>query len=230
MFYVSEIFESIQGEGNYAGAFSLFVRFQFCNLTCSWCDTKYTWFADSGKHTPWQADALTQRIAEARPQNIIFTGGEPTLYPLDQLVVPGKKFHVETNGFYIPTQPLEVNLHSGQAFSRPAMDEHTISAFNWVVSPKLANSRQPRSEEALRFWARQPYAVFKFVTRSVADLNEVEQWMDEFGMARSKVYIALEGQTAELQMKPDMVDEIVRRGLHFSPRLHVLLWGNKREK
>jgi organic radical activating enzyme len=230
MYHVSEIFESIQGEGNYAGAYSLFVRFQYCNLACAWCDTKYTWNDHSGQHTPWTTEALKQRIAESRSQNIIFTGGEPTLYALDQLVIPGKKYHVETNGTLISTQRLDITLNSGKRFVRQAMEASVIKDFNWVVSPKLSNSGQSRSDESIKYWAKQPFAIFKFVTRNRQDLDEVEQWLSDFSIDRSKVYIALEGQTAASQLNPDMVDEMVRRGFHFSPRLHVLLWGNKREK
>ena len=40
---ISEIFESIQGEGTNAGKPAVFLRTAECNLKCTWCDTKYTW-------------------------------------------------------------------------------------------------------------------------------------------------------------------------------------------
>ena len=40
---ISEIFESIQGEGASAGTPSVFLRLATCNLRCTWCDTRYTW-------------------------------------------------------------------------------------------------------------------------------------------------------------------------------------------
>ena len=40
---LSEIFESIQGEGPTAGEPCVFLRLAMCNLHCRWCDTKYTW-------------------------------------------------------------------------------------------------------------------------------------------------------------------------------------------
>ena len=38
---ISEIFQSIQGEGKYAGASQVFVRFFECNMHCAWCDTPH---------------------------------------------------------------------------------------------------------------------------------------------------------------------------------------------
>src|SRR4051794_41183262 len=43
MLKISEIFESLQGEGVSIGAPCIFVRLAQCNLHCTWCDTKYTW-------------------------------------------------------------------------------------------------------------------------------------------------------------------------------------------
>ncbi|MDP8906059.1 MAG: 7-carboxy-7-deazaguanine synthase QueE, partial [Thermoproteota archaeon] len=43
MLKVSEVFDSIQGEGSYAGTPCIFLRLATCNLKCAWCDTKYTW-------------------------------------------------------------------------------------------------------------------------------------------------------------------------------------------
>jgi len=41
---INEIFgPTFQGEGQTIGKLSEFVRVSGCNLTCSWCDTPYTW-------------------------------------------------------------------------------------------------------------------------------------------------------------------------------------------
>ncbi|MGC8803858.1 MAG: radical SAM protein, partial [Bacteroidales bacterium] len=112
-YYVSEIFRSIQGEGNYAGVNSLFIRFQFCQLTCNWCDSKYTWYAKSGQFRQYRLKELLQLIDESPCHHIILTGGEPTLYRLDRLYLPYKQFHVETNGNIIPTKPLNIKLADG---------------------------------------------------------------------------------------------------------------------
>jgi organic radical activating enzyme len=229
-YFLTEYFESIQGEGNYAGANSLFLRFHFCNLTCNWCDTKYTWFADSGKFEPYTADQLKELIKAHKAPNVILTGGEPTLYRLDELVIPGKKYHVETNGIFIPTQPLDVVLANQNRFIRDAMDEQVIKNFNWVISPKLSNSQQQINEESLAFWADKDYCIFKFIIRNKSDLNEVTSITSNFNIDARKIYIGIEGQTLQSQLQPELIDLIVNRGLNFSPRLHVMIWGAKRRK
>ena len=42
MFNIIEKFVSIDGEGPTAGELATFIRFQGCNLRCSWCDTTYS--------------------------------------------------------------------------------------------------------------------------------------------------------------------------------------------
>ena len=40
-FDVCEKFASINGEGRRAGETAVFIRFKGCNLSCSYCDTKW---------------------------------------------------------------------------------------------------------------------------------------------------------------------------------------------
>lgn len=230
LFYISEHFESMQGEGNYAGANSLFIRFQYCNLTCSWCDTKYTWNKHSGTHRLCSREDVQQIISGSRPHHVIFTGGEPSLYRLDLLAVPGRRYHVETNGTIIPSKPLEIKLPDGTLFSREAMDEAIISGFNWVVSPKLTNAHQKINAESIHFWAGKDWGIFKFIAKGAKDLDEINTFVQEFEIDKNKVYIALEGTSPESQMKPGMVEQIMDKGFNFSPRLHVMLWGDVRGK
>jgi 7-carboxy-7-deazaguanine synthase len=228
-YYLSEIFESIQGEGNCAGASSLFVRFGRCNLACSWCDSKFTWRKnDSGK--VMTADEIRHLIEKSSASNVIFTGGEPTLYKLDKLVVPNKKFHVETNGTIIPIQPLDIILPDKTPFHRVAMSEGIIKNFNWVISPKMKNAGEKLNDEAMQFWAKKDWGIFKFIIQNKTDLLELEQVLEKYQIAKKRVFIGLEGCTAESQIRPELVDFIVEMGYNFSPRLHVVLWGNKRKK
>ena len=59
---VSEIFDSIQGEGPSTGTPSIFLRLSTCNLKCSWCDTKYTW--------DWQNYDIKKEIKEISIEKI----------------------------------------------------------------------------------------------------------------------------------------------------------------
>jgi 7-carboxy-7-deazaguanine synthase len=229
-YYVSEIFESIQGEGNFAGANALFIRFHFCNLSCTWCDTKYTWLEKSGKYKEYTAEELKNVILASQPYHIIFTGGEPTLYRLDNLIIENKKFHVETNSTIIPTEPISITLKDKTCISREAMKLENILNINWVVSPKMSNSHQIFDEQKFSYWLDKGFAVFKFIIRSISDINEVDSLVETHKINKCRTYIGIEGNTLQSQLQPALVDEIIKHGYNFSPRLHVMLWGAERGK
>jgi organic radical activating enzyme len=228
-FYISEIFQSIQGEGNFVGINSLFIRLQFCNLTCTWCDTRYTWNDKSGKYEEKSIEEIKNIIAKHSSYHIIFTGGEPLIHQLDDLIVPGKKFHVETNGTIIPTEPYEVKIGE-KKLTRKAMKADSIKDFNFVVSPKLSNSRQKLNIESINYWSEQNNCIFKFIVQVKDDLNEVISFIEKFEINKKNVYIGLEGHSLQSQLQPLLVDEIIASGFNFSPRLHIMLWGNERGK
>jgi organic radical activating enzyme len=230
LFPVSEIFESLQGEGNAAGKKALFIRFHFCNLTCSWCDTKYTWLKKSGAFQNSSSEELQKLISDSPSHDIILTGGEPALHPLDQLHTNKKQIHVESNGSIIPIYPLTLTLSDKTEIKREAMDEAIISKWNWVISPKSKNAGQTLDPQSLAWWISRPYAVFKFVIKNETDILEVKKLCAEAGLALNRVYLSVEGTTRESQLVPELVEKIVTNGFHFSPRLHVLLWGNERKR
>ena len=74
---INEIFESIQGEGLYAGYKQLFIRFCGCNLKCAYCDTD---FADGKYYTPQELhDFVMENYDLSKIHSISLTGGEPLL-------------------------------------------------------------------------------------------------------------------------------------------------------
>lgn len=77
-FKVVEIFQSINGEGTRAGQLAVFVRFQGCNLSCSFCDT--AWANKEDAAFTWMTEEeIYKRIKQTGIKNVTLTGGEPLL-------------------------------------------------------------------------------------------------------------------------------------------------------
>lgn len=115
---INEIFETLQGEGTFTGTPSTFVRLQFCDVGCPWCDTKHTWKLEAGKkiefgammHKTEDADTyselsvsdLIQHGIKTHPRHIVITGGEPCHYDLieftTRLQIAGHTTQIETSG------------------------------------------------------------------------------------------------------------------------------------
>jgi 7-carboxy-7-deazaguanine synthase len=96
---VTEIFQSIQGEGTRAGRPCAFVRFTGCDLRCTWCDTAH---AFQGGVERSRASILAE-LGAMTPRLVCLTGGEPLLQPelpalCADLQAAGWEVTVETHG------------------------------------------------------------------------------------------------------------------------------------
>ncbi|MCS7118790.1 MAG: 7-carboxy-7-deazaguanine synthase QueE [Archaeoglobaceae archaeon] len=101
---ISEIFESIQGEGILLGVLQLFIRFCGCNLNCYYCDT----IKDSDLckdevnrkflKNPIEIDYVQKVIDSSKVHSVSFTGGEPMLQAeFIKSLRKTKPFYLETN-------------------------------------------------------------------------------------------------------------------------------------
>ena len=78
---IYEIFNSIQGEGIYAGIRQVFVRFCGCQLTCEYCDTRDARSAAGGRSL--DVDTVIGAIDDLwtpSTRSVSLTGGEPLLH------------------------------------------------------------------------------------------------------------------------------------------------------
>lgn len=96
---INEIYFSVQGESTWAGLPCVFVRLTFCDLRCSYCDTKYA-FYEGKKQT--LGEIVTAVLAHDCPL-VEITGGEPLLQknvlPLMKLLADaGRTVLLETSG------------------------------------------------------------------------------------------------------------------------------------
>jgi 7-carboxy-7-deazaguanine synthase len=96
---ISEIFHSVQGEGDAAGWPSVFVRLTGCPLRCLWCDTEYAFHGGQ-----WRTlDDVLSEVASYRARHVCVTGGEPLaqkrcLGLLARLCDAGYAVSLETSG------------------------------------------------------------------------------------------------------------------------------------
>ncbi len=223
----AEIFLSLQGEGRTAGTPSAFVRLAGCNLSCSWCDTAYTWdwtAYDYATHAmAMETRDVLALVLALGPHNVVITGGEPLIQQADlaelcgRLAGSGRSVEVETNGTVAPD---------------PAM---VAAVSRWNVSPKTAGSGNPQRREvpgALAAFAALPNADFKFVISTRADAEEAEAIARRYGVAPGRVALMPEGASAaQLAERSAWVRaEAAARGFRFSSRIHILLWGDGRAR
>lgn len=227
---ISEIFHSLQGEGQLAGVPSVFVRTSGCNLRCNWCDTPYASWNPEG--SPREVGEIVAEVAKFNARHVVLTGGEPMIAPgihelASALRARGHHLTIETAAT-VPPRGIACDLAS--------------------LSPKLAHSAPDarlddtwrRRHDELRWqpavvaeWmATMPDYQLKFVVSREADVAELERMLAETGRAipPAKVLLMPEGITPEaLRSRAGWLGELCKaRGYRYAPRLHIELYGNRR--
>ena len=223
--WISEIFDSVQGEGPSVGRPSRFLRLGGCNLRCSWCDTAYTWdwkrYERRRELRQVELGELARQLAGPGPDNIVLTGGEPLLQleaveRLLSLLPAPLRVEVETNGTLAP---------GPVASARVAQ---------WNVSPKLAHSGEPLERrwqpEALAALAATGRAWLKLVVDPARDRAEVERMVADSGWPRERVLLMALAARREtlITIAPRVQALCDQLGYAYSERLHVLEWDGAR--
>lgn len=250
MIYLVEHFYSIQGEGRYVGAPSLFFRFGGCNMRCEGfgcvesapdgsevlgCDTVYAvnrehflqnWIPITELH---QLLGVMELYELPNAVDIVLTGGEPLIYANDKLFIAflqtlhamGHAITFETNG------SLEVD------FEKYPIYKECIFA----LSIKLSNSNEPfakrvRGDVINSLASNAKEAFFKFsIDAESIDLG-LEEEIEEITLhaPKTKVYcMPLGGDKKQIEANTEPLIEFCKaKGYNFSDRLHIRIWNQNK--
>lgn len=225
--FISEIFDSIQGEGSFTGVPSTFIRTSGCNLRCKWCDTKYaSWFPEGEKLN-------IEEIIKNTPQNrrhIVITGGEPMIskdLPIlcEELKNRGHHITIETAGTIEPNDIAcdLVSLSPKLSNSTPSQDE---------ISQDWINKHEELrwNFEIIRQWLAYENFQLKFVVQEEQDINEIEESLEklEIEIPVNKIFLMPEGIDAQsLEEKEKWITNLcLEKGYRYGQRLHIQLFGN----
>jgi len=243
MFYLTEQFFSIQGEGKYAGVPSYFLRTGGCNLNCPGFGAAYevdgetrlgcdTYFAVDGHFaSSWEkvtdADTLTTHLKNEFEKigyvpDMVITGGEPLMYAKDDvfyavvtcMVEHGVKITFETNG------TIEIDFEKYPAYK----------SCTFALSLKLKNSGEPAQKRILpqalkniQTYAKESFLKFtidaKLVeTTALSEINEIRALLPEL-----EVYCMPVGESRDSIWKNDkaVFEFCMQHNFRYSDRLHI---------
>lgn len=226
---ISEIFFSLQGEGELTGVPSVFVRTSGCNLRCNWCDTPYASWSPEG--TPREIAEIVSEVRQHPARHVVLTGGEPMIAKEIGALAAALKAH----GYHITIETAATIAPGGIACDLASLSPKLRGS---APDARLDDTWRKKHEalrwqpEVVRAWVdRYPFQL-KFVVGQPADVDEIEGLLRELGreIPRAKVLLMPEGVTVEaLREKAGWVGELCKeRGFRYAPRLHIELYGNRR--
>lgn len=247
MLEVCEIFYSLQGEGRYAGRPSLFLRLGGCNLSCGGfgveivkngaklvgCDSIH---AVNKEHfrTTWKGYAqasdliadITASVPNKRPFDIVLTGGEPTLFFADPVLIQTLEHFISLGC------GVTVETNATIAIDFDACPVYRGCTFALAVKLSNSGERAERrvNHKAIAAIAQNSHSsFFKFVL----DATHIGMLAEEVAIITKPydlpIYCMPLGESSEAMAKNDkaVFELCVQRGYCYSDRAHIRVWGKK---
>lgn len=227
---VSEIFVSVQGEGVDVGTPTTFVRLWGCNLTCSWCDTKYTW--QTRHFQEMSLDTILERALAPATLWVSITGGEPLIHPEEALLdlvrglrQAGRRVNIESNATRFPRhlyrfiERFSLSPKFGSS-GQAAWDQQVVDAYLRLVAPQRLQ--------------------FKFVIAEPADLEQLRSSLESTPLIserRAAIVLQPEGSLGAKGLATLLRSQVInpegyapwgRYNLRVIPQIHRYAFGPRR--
>lgn len=226
---VSELFYSLQGEGELTGVPSVFVRSSGCNLRCAWCDTPYASWQPEGN--PRAVSEIVAEVIRHPARHVVLTGGEPMIAKeLPELAAALKEL-----GYHLTIETAATVAPAGIACDLASLSPKLLNSAPDPVQHAVWRKRHEATRwqpDVVRAWVdAYPYQ-FKFVVARPADVDELEGMIEKLGrdIPPHKILLMPEATSLErLRERAAWVGEVCKaRGYRYAHRLHIELYGNRR--
>ncbi len=204
---ITEIFHSLQGEGDTVGIPTVFVRLTGCPLRCQYCDTAYAFHGGEW----WTIDDVVRRVHELGSRYVCVTGGEP-LAQRNCLELLAR----------LCDEELRVSLETSGAMPLAEVDPRVVRVVD-VKTPGSGEERRNRYDELA---ALRPQDQVKFVICGRGDYEWSRGKVRELGLAErcTVLFSPSHEQLAARDLADWMLED--RLPVRFQIQLHKYLWGN----
>jgi 7-carboxy-7-deazaguanine synthase len=205
---ITEIFRSLQGEGDAVGFPTVFIRLTGCPLRCRYCDTAYAFGGGE-----WMSlGQILESVRGLGTRHVCVTGGEPLaqancLSLLQRLCDAGFRVSLETSGA-LPVKDVDARVS------------------------RVVDVKTPDSGEAHRNLLDQLEGLgerdqVKFVICSRPDYEWSRAMVRERALA-DRTMVLFSPSHGQVQAR-DLAEWILADGLHvrMQVQLHKILWGNE---
>ncbi len=206
---ITEIFHSLQGEAQFAGVPSVFVRLTGCPLRCHYCDTAYAFHGGEW----WTLPAIVARVAEFKTNDVCVTGGEPLAQRacpslLTALCDQGHRVSLETSGA-MPVETLDTRVIRVVDVKTPGSGEESRNLYDQLLTLKAQDQ-------------------IKFVITSRADYEWSRTRLQELSLSSrcGVLFSPSHGQVAARDLAEWILAD--RLPVRFQIQLHKILWGDER--
>ena len=225
---ISELFFSIQGEGELTGVPSVFVRTSGCNLRCRWCDTKYASWKPEGENVT--INDLLEKVCSYPARHVVISGGEPMIVKSIKdftrlLKESGKHITIETAGTLAPN-----GIQCDLASLSPKLSDSTPKEGD--ISKEWIDRHESKRLDygILSEWVNSYNFQLKFVVSKEEEIKEIQNVISriEGKIIPEKVLLMPEGVDPDtLRSRYDLLIDLCKEnGYRLCNRLHIDLFGN----